>query len=383
MRRLVLRRALCRTPEAEMRRDLFVADGCVRSTAAAGDAAAELELDDLLLLPAFVNAYDVLDTATLPILGRPPYASVYDRVRDSAAALAGLGPALSVPLADRLFLGGMRNLFAGVGSVLHHNPDHRSLGRPDFPVRVQRRYAFAHSPGLVPRLRRTYRTSDRRVPWIVRAGEGSDPALRREVDQLLSANVLRHNTVVAHGTAFEAEEAARLAAAEACLVWCPESDLRLYGRTPSLSALRASGLRVGLGSDGAPCGARDLLSTLALAARESRAPAADLLELATRASAAVARLPLGGFEDGAPADFVGTRSLERLLAGERGAVSLLIVRGRPVYGEPQLVAAAEAGSVRITVDGALRAIASEPGRRFVSLLRKLPRRAEWLAGLAL
>jgi hypothetical protein len=49
-------------------------------------------------------------------------------------------------------------------------------------VRVQGRYGFAHSPGLTPALRRTYRTTDRRVPWLVRAAEGADPGLRGEID---------------------------------------------------------------------------------------------------------------------------------------------------------------------------------------------------------
>ena len=172
---------------------------------------------------------------------------------------------------------------AGVGSVLHHHPDHRSLGREDFPIRVQRRYAFAHSPGLTRALRRTYRSSDRRVPWIVRAAEGRDPGLRQELDTLAAANVLRQNTVVARGTALEPQDAERLAAAKACLAWCPESDLRLYGRTPRISELRAHGVRVGLGSDSAAAGARDFLSSLAVARRESGLPDEALVDLASGA----------------------------------------------------------------------------------------------------
>ena len=48
---------------------------------------------------------------------------------------------------------------------------------------------------------------------------------------LAAANVLRQNTVIVHGTALAPEDAPRLAAARASVAWCPESDLRLYGRT--------------------------------------------------------------------------------------------------------------------------------------------------------
>jgi cytosine/adenosine deaminase-related metal-dependent hydrolase len=382
MPRLILRRARCLGAGDELR-DVILEGNRVRELASGGGEAVAIDLEGMTLLPAFVNAHDVLDTSVLPAVGNPPYRSHYEWLRASQDASAQLGPALAMPLADRLFLGGVRNLLAGVASVLHHHPDHRSLARDDFPVRVQRRYSFAHSPGLTPALRRTYRTSDRRIPWIVRAAEGSDPVLRQELDLLAAANVLRQNTVIAHGTALAPEDGPRLAAAEACLAWCPESDLRLYGRTAPFAGLRAAGVRVGLGSDGAPAGARDFLSNLAVAWRESGLDERGIVELATIASAEVARLPVGGFSDGAPADLLATRSLERLLAGEREGVALLIVRGAAIYGEPQLLAAGGVSAVPLRVDGAARALAAATGRRLASALRGEPRAAAWLAGVAL
>jgi cytosine/adenosine deaminase-related metal-dependent hydrolase len=56
---------------------------------------------------------------------------------------------------------------------------------------------------------------------------------------------------------------------------------------------------------------------LAAARREGILDDAALLRLATTESAAVARLPVGGVEDGAPADFLVTGSPERLLEGDR------------------------------------------------------------------
>jgi cytosine/adenosine deaminase-related metal-dependent hydrolase len=379
---LILRRACC-YGEGHEPRDVVIDGEHVRGRQPAGAAPREIDLAGMTLLPAFVNAHDVLDTSVLPPLGTPPYRSLYEWLADGEAAAVGAGSTLALPLTDRLLLGALRNLLAGVASVLHHHPDHRSLGRSDFPLRVQRRYAFAHSPGLTPSLRRTYRTSDRRIPWIVRAAEGSDPGLRQEIDALAAANVLRQNTVIAHGTALTAEDGARLAAAKASIAWCPESDLWLYGRTAPFDALRAAGVRVGLGSDGAPSGARDFLSSLAVARREAGLDERGAVELATQASAEVARLPVGGFGDGAPADLLATRSLARLLAGEREGVSLLVVRGRVVYGEPKLVAAGGAPSIPLSVDGAARALAAAPGRRLASLLKRQDLGAGWLSGVEL
>jgi cytosine/adenosine deaminase-related metal-dependent hydrolase len=362
-----------------------VDSGVVRPAEEATSEDAELDLEGRFLLPALVNAHDVLDLSTLPPLGAPPHASVYEWTRAAEADLGRLGPALAVPLVDRLFLGGLRNLLAGVGAVLHHHPDHRSLSREDFPVRVQGRYGFAHSPGLTPALRRTYRTTDRRVPWVVRAAEGAEPGLRAELDALAAANVLRQNTVIVHGTALAPEDGPRLAAARASLVWCPESDRRLYGRTAPVGPLRAAGVKVGLGTDAPPAGARDALSNLAAARREGVLDDAELLRLATLDSAAVARLAPGGLEEGAPAELLAAASPERLLEGDRLAVSLVVVRGEAVYGERGLVAAAGRAVAPLSVDGAPRALAERLGRRLATILRRHPaaRGASWLSEVTL
>jgi cytosine/adenosine deaminase-related metal-dependent hydrolase len=346
---------------------------------------AQVDLEGRFLLPALVNAHDVLDLSTLPPLGRPPHASLYEWTEAAEEDLLHLAPALAVPLVDRLFLGGMRNLLAGVAAVLHHHPDHRSLSQVCFPVRVQRRYGFAHSPGLTPALRKTYRTSDRRIPWLVRAVEGALPGLRAELDVLAAANVLRQNTVIVHGTALEPEDAERLASARASVVWCPESDRRLYGRTTPFAALRGGGVSVGLGSDAPSAGARDALSNLAAARREGVLDEPALLRLATGDSAAVARLAPGGFFEGAPADLLAVDSLERLLEGDRLAVSLLLVRGEIACGDPLLLGQAGRATVEISLDGGRRALAGPLARRLATILRRHPsaRGAQWLSGVEL
>jgi cytosine/adenosine deaminase-related metal-dependent hydrolase len=345
----------------------------------------ELDLDGRFLLPALVNCHDQLDLSTLPPLGAPPYASLYEWTAAAETDLARLAPALAVPLVDRLFLGGLRNLLAGAAAVLHHHPDHRSLSQDGFPVRVQGRYGFAHSPGLTPALRRTYRTSDRRVPWMVRAAEGRDPALRAELDALAAANVLRQNTVIVHGTALAPEDGARLAAARVSLAWCPESDRRLYGVTAPARALHAAGVALGLGSDGPGAGARDALSNLAAARREGAFGDHALLRLATRESAAVARLPAGGFEEGAPADLLAVSSPERLLEGDRRTIALVVVRGRAVFGEAPLLEAAGAKATSFSLEGEGRALAEPLARRLAAIVRRHPGAcaAAWLSGLGL
>jgi cytosine/adenosine deaminase-related metal-dependent hydrolase len=348
---------------------------------------ATLDLEGRLLLPGLVNAHDHLDFSTFPPLGNPPYPSAYAWARDVDAGRGATAAraALEVPLADRLWLGGLRNLLAGVTAVAHHNPYHRSLARPDFPVHVLAKYNFAHSPGITPRLKGTYRTTDRRIPWMVHAGEGVDEEARSDLSRIQAANCLRQNTVLVHGLAFDEADARAIAAARASVVWCPESNRRLYGATADVAGLRAAGVGIGLGSDSPVSGVRDALSNLAAARREGVYSDAELLELATHGSAAAARLPCGGLEAGQPRDLLVVNSPEALLGGDRGAVVLVLVGGRPRYGRDAWMATLVPGSVPCEVDGHPRRLEAALAQRLRAILRNHPRLAElaWLADVRL
>jgi cytosine/adenosine deaminase-related metal-dependent hydrolase len=245
---------------------------------------------------------------------------------------------------------------------------------------VQGRYGFAPSPGQVRQLRKTYRTTDRRIPWFVRACEGKDAETAAEVDALAAANVLRQNTVILHGTGLRPEDAPRLAEARACVVWCPETDLRLYGATASVAALVAAGVRIGLGSDSAAAGSRDASSNLAAARGQGVVGDDELLRLASEGSGEVARLPVGGFTPGAVADFVVVDSRDGLLGGDRKAFTLTIVAGRPLCGTPEHMKAAGVASARLRLEGEERALEASLFRRLRAILRRHPAalRASWL-----
>jgi cytosine/adenosine deaminase-related metal-dependent hydrolase len=384
---LVLRNA--RAHDDDRRLDVRLAGGEVREVGAAGALAGpvRVDLEERVLMPALVNAHDHLDFSTFPFLGRPPYASVYEWSADvnAGAGDARAAAAMAVPLPDRLFLGGLRNLLSGVTAVAHHNPFHRSLAREDFPTWVLERYQFAHSPGLTPRLKRTYRSTDRRIPWMVHAAEGADARSRAEVKSLAAERLLRQNTVLVHAMGLDADDLAAIAAAGASVVWCPESNRNLYGATADVRALRSAGIPVGLGSDSPVSGVRDALSSLAAARREGVLDGADLLALATRGAAAVARLPVGGLAVGDRADLMAVRSLDALLDGNRGAVELVVRQGRPLYGSPGLAGGLLPAGDGLRMEGQPRVLARGLGRRAASICKAHPRarEASWMAGLEL
>jgi cytosine/adenosine deaminase-related metal-dependent hydrolase len=219
---------------------------------------------------------------------------------------------------------------------------------------------------------------------MIHAAEGTDEACRGEIARLEEARLLRQNTVIVHGIALGPEQARRIAAARASVVWCPESNRRLYGATAPVAVLRAAGVPLGLGSDSPVSGVRDALSNLAAARAEGVLSDVELLELATRGSASVARLPVGGFAVGDPADLLVVSSTEALLQGDRRAISLLLVAGQAVYGEPALMQALGSPAVRVRVEGEERALRPGLARRLAAAIRGHPflRRVAWIDGIA-
>src|SRR5690349_7889805 len=202
--------------------ELCVAQG--RVAAGAPHGAVTLDLAGRIVLPGLVNGHDHLEFASLPPLGRPPYLSLYawaDDVRAGAGDAANAAPGLSVPFLDRLFLGGLRNLLCGVTSVAHHGEQRRSFRTPffqlatalrhgfwpaSFPVRVLRRYGWAHSPGLEPDLSRARARTPAGAPFMLHAAEGVDERAGGEIAALAQGGLLDARTVLVHAIATSPED---------------------------------------------------------------------------------------------------------------------------------------------------------------------------------
>jgi len=126
--------------------------------------------------------------------------------------------------------------------------------------------------------------------------------------------ILSPRFVGAHGVWLDEEEIAALRGADAALVHCPGSNLKLGSGLADVGQWKAAGLRRGLGSDGAPCNNRlDTLHEMSLAAGIARVKrpadpltARDVLALATCEGARALGLErrIGSLEPGKQADVI-------------------------------------------------------------------------------
>lgn len=345
---------------------------------AAGERILDLEGDRLL--PGLINAHDHLQLNHLP---RPEPGRRYAHVREWIADIDRLrrieGPlrsAVAVPVAQRMLLGAVKNLLSGVTTVAHHDPLHSSLCELTFPIRVVTRYGWTHSLDLdgESRTRESHRRTPADWPWIIHAAEGVDAQAREEFWRLERLGCLQPNTLLVHGVALGAAERRRLAAASAGLIWCPASNLHLFGATADVADLGAQG-RVALGTDSRLTGSRDLLEELRLASQQAHFTSKALQIMVTRGAAQLLRLTdCGVLTPGARADLLVLPAGVTLERAHRTDVRLVMVDGMPLYGDRDLARALAPPEhwVEVSVDGRRKALARFIAERLLGLEAQEP-----------
>ncbi len=201
----------------------------------------------------------------------------------------------------------------------------------------------------------------------------------RVVPYLEGLGLLGPKTLLAHGVALDAADIARLAASGTSVVHCPKSNMKLASGVAPVAALRAAGVTVGLGTDGAASNnALNLFSEMNVAALLQKVASGDptalrageALDMATRDGADALGWPeLGRLTVGGPADLCALDLArpqlapafdpvsDAVYAASGGEVILTMVAGEILYRDgvhrwcdyPALLAAfreAAAGLVR-------------------------------------
>lgn len=312
-------------PVCAIRHRLWVHNGIVSFSQRPSHLQPQIDLSGFLILPGLINAHDHLEFNLFPRLGNGPYPNATAWAKDIFHPRhSPVKEQLAITKAHRLLWGGMKNLLSGVTTVAHHNSYHAIFNEPCFPVRVLKRYGWAHSIQFSPDWLARFRETPGRNPFIIHACEGTDESARQELRILTDAGALQDATVLVHGVSLHGADACRLAERRTALVWCPSSNRFTLGRTIHPDVLR-SGISIALATDSGMTAAGDLFDELQEAA--TFVEAERLYEMVTVTAARILKLPLGFGEirDGSPADFLvladnGQTPAEALLTGLPHAV---------------------------------------------------------------
>jgi hypothetical protein len=325
---------------------LHICDGTIRDVnSRPPPGATVVDLQGDRVLPGLINSHDHLALNTLPPhAGRRHYQHAREWVVEVDARRridVEFEATVSVPRDDRLFVGGIKNLLSGVTTVSHHDPLYPSLASSEFPVNVVDSYGWSHSLYVDgdDEVQASYRATPPEWPWIIHAAEGLNSAAAEEFDRLEALGCVRQNTLLVHGIALNASQRHKLERAGAGLVWCPSSNLTLFGKTAEVSALSAAG-NVSLGTDSRLSGARDLLEELTVARDIGGFSPAALEAMVTTDAARLLRIAdRGEIRAGMRADLTVLPAAGALGRVTRSDLRLVMVGGKPVYADTTLATA--------------------------------------------
>lgn len=294
-----------------------------------------VDLRGYLILPGLINAHDHLEFALFPRLGKGGYNNFLEWAEDIHRTEARLiAEQRRVPRETRLWWGGIRNLLSGVTTVCHHNRYEPEVFTDDFAVRVLKDYGWAHSLSLEPRAAVKKRETHEGHPFLIHLAEGIDEQSRDEILDLYRAGALDADTVIIHGLGLGAEGRALLRSADAGLIWCPSSNLFLFGRTMSRKEILGFP-KVALGSDSPLTAQGDFLDEVWCASQLLQTPSTDLYGYVTRQAARLLNLKngAGSFNIDGVADLIavhetGLTPAETLATLSYREVELVLLGGR-------------------------------------------------------
>ncbi|MCY2990280.1 MAG: amidohydrolase family protein [Planctomycetota bacterium] len=311
-----------------------------------------------LALPGLINSHEHMGLNLFARLGSPPYPNAYAWGQDIyKPAESPICDILDVPLADRLRWTALKSLVSGVTTVVHHDPYYAAIFDDSFPIKVLKEYAWSHSLGFGS-ADDLLSACHRAVPFMIHAGEGVDEVAGGEVEELARRGALFSRTVLVHALALSNAQIELLSRLRCSVVWCPSSNLHLFGRTAPVDQLLGR-VPVALGTDSTLSGAPTMLDELGIAQATGLATAEQLLDMVTTGAAAIFGITdgRGTLAPGAPADLWlipdrGHSAAESLLDARPFDVALVTVDGEPRLSCSGIADVLGLGPTNALVDGA-------------------------------
>ncbi|MEA2660550.1 MAG: 5-methylthioadenosine/S-adenosylhomocysteine deaminase [Chloroflexota bacterium] len=291
---------------------------------------------------ARLGLLDLLTTGTTTILdmGTTHGGDIIAAELDASGIRARFGQAMmdageGVPPGLRETTNGSLHASARLAMAWDGSPDGGRIGYAYAP-----RFALSCTPELLEAVGEITKRLGLLIHTHSNENAGERALIERATGQaptayLDSVGLVNERSVIAHGVNLDEREIATLAERRASITHCPSSNLKLGSGIADVRALRARGIVVGIGADGAACNNRldgfDELRLAALLASSLHGPGAlsawDVLAMGTRDGARALRLDaeIGTLEVGKKADLIVLDPAR--LAGPAGDPATRIVYG--------------------------------------------------------
>jgi len=194
---------------------------------------AVISFDDVIAFPGLINSHDHLDFNLFPRLGNRVYNNYVewgDDIHENNKEI--INSVLQIPKQLRIKWGIYKNLINGITTVIDHSlygSIHNEV------ITVSQQYHFLHSIQLEKNWKlQLNKPFIKKLPYVIHIGEGTDNSSHNEIDTLGKWNIFKRDIVGVHGIAMNEKQASGFKA----LVWCPDSNFFLMGKTAPVNKLK-------------------------------------------------------------------------------------------------------------------------------------------------
>ena len=258
---------------------------------------------------------------------------------------------------DLYALSGYKCLFSGVTTVNDHFPHNlNSQILPTLPIRAIQEYAIAHEStsydlkwGDGVEAEHKYAV-EKNWPFITHLCEGFDNESMHSLGVLEKNGILDSSCLFIHCIAFSDEDIKKVAKAGASVSWCGFSNMFMFNVTAKVRKMMKEGVNVTIGTDSSATGSANLLAEIKYDRNLYRnlygedLPPKRIFEMVTVNSAKAFRMQdkIGTLEEGKLGDILVLRAneddaYENLVNAEMEDIELLLLCGKPVYGETRFL----------------------------------------------
>ncbi len=287
-----------------------------------------LTFDNAILFPGLINSHDHLDFNLFPQFGNRLYSNYTEWGAYIHEAYKNeIGDVLKIPVSLRSEWGVYKNLLCGVTTVVNHG---ERLGLTDSLITIFEDTHCLHSVQFEKNWGFKLNNPTKiKLPVNIHVGEGDDWLSFNEIDQLTTWNLFRKKLIGVHAVAMAEDQAKKFAA----IVWCPESNYFLLGKTAKINRLKTQ-TNVLFGTDSTLTSCWNIWRHLQLARKTKLLSDVELYNTLNNNSTKAWQLNCGDISVGKDADLViakikpGTRGFDSFFSLGPQDILLVVHKGK-------------------------------------------------------